>query len=114
MLDDLHEAAFAQESLTQCDRSEIVATAQILPGEWITEFEETPDGDWYACLLPPWSDGLMSAFLIERQRNRVVLTDRLSAFTRDLVSDHNNVCGAMQTVCAIVLGNSDPLRPENS
>ena len=106
MLDNLPIPKSTKDSLTYDEQVDIIDAVQAMPGAWFVDIDESPYGDSYACLIPPWSDGLMSAFLIERQSEVVVLTDRLSNEVRDIVTTCSSVAEAMAVVVATVAGTA--------
>src|SRR6476646_10610603 len=103
----LADPSFTEDSLTDSDQAEVIAVAEMMPGSWFVQFDEGSYGEAFARVLPSWSDGLTSAFLLERHHGRVVLTDRLSDPIKDLVSKHDSLSEAMSVVVATVLGSSN-------
>ncbi len=82
-----------------------MAVIRAIAGTWCLDFEESPDGDLYARLVPPWSDGGTSAFLPEHQDHLIVLTDRLSSETQDVVCTFPTVTEALESALATAFGN---------
>ncbi len=82
----------------------ITEAGRRLPGEWTVLFEQIEDGAVFARLLAPWSDGQISAFLIERHDGRVILTDRLSCEVADAFTRHLDVADAMEAAEDIIFG----------
>ena len=114
MLDNLPIPKPTKDSLTYDEQAEIIAAARAMPGTWFVDIDESPYGDSYACLIPPWSDGLMSAFLIERQSELVVLTDRLSDAARDVMTAYPSVAETLAAVVETLTGAAVSRMPATS
>lgn len=82
----------------------IAEAGRRLPGEWTVLFEQIEDGAVFARLLAPWSDDQISAFLIERNEGRVILTDRLSCDVADAFTHHLDVAEAIEAAEDIIFG----------
>jgi hypothetical protein len=91
-------------SLSEDDLRTIRDAMQRLVGRWTLETESGDEGELYARLLAPWSDGRRSAFLLERENDVIILTDNLSDSARCHVMGFPNAALAMETVQRVVSG----------
>ena len=66
MLDNLPLPKSTMDSLTCDEQMVVLAVTKVIAGPCCVDFEERPYCDLYARLVPPWSDGDLSAFLLER------------------------------------------------
>jgi hypothetical protein len=95
--------SFTEDGLSDYDRAEVTAAVRLLPGPWLEQFKVSPSGKSYARLDRSGGHGRMPAFLLQRRDGLVVLIDRLTDQTQDLVTRHRNMTKAMKVVFTAVL-----------
>lgn len=95
--------SIAEDGLSEFDRAEVTAATRLLPGQWCEQFNESPSGGSYARLDRTGAGGRMPAFLLRRQDGFVVLTDRVSDPSLNIVTQHHGMTKAMWAVFAVVL-----------
>ena len=91
-------------SLTDADLHTIRVVLPRLPGRWLMLTESGEEGEVYTCLMPPWSDGQRSAFLLEREHETIIMTDNLSELDCCPTTGFSSIAAAMEAVQRIVLG----------
>jgi hypothetical protein len=92
-------------SLTDTDLADVLDGLAKLSGKWSMLTESGDEGEFYARVMPPWGDGRRSAFLLERERDMVILTDNLSDADRCLVFGFPSAAMAMAAVQKVIRGN---------
>jgi hypothetical protein len=92
--------------LSDEDCEQITTRSRRLPGRWTVRLEVMEDGLVFARLIAPWVDMETSAFLLERELNQIVLTDRLSSGIHDSVSRHETIADALDTARTVLRGPS--------
>jgi hypothetical protein len=92
-------------SLTDTDLADVLGGLAQLSGKWSVLTESGDEGEFYARVLPPWGDGRHSAFLLERERDVIILTDNLSEADRCRVCGFPSAAMAMEAVQKVVRGN---------
>jgi hypothetical protein len=100
------------DSLSDYDRAEVLAAIRLLPGKWSAQFNMISERKSYACIRRTESGASMTAFLLKRHEGLVVLIDRLTDQTQNLVTRHHSMTKAMRSVFATVLANDTAHDPE--
>ena len=89
--------------LTTDEQVSLKAAATKLPHGWHIALESTDDHDIYARVVPSWNANV-SAFLIDRERHGVVLTDNISKDTGPVISLVCDMRDAIDYIAAVVSG----------
>jgi hypothetical protein len=89
--------------LTVDEQTSVKAARAKLPHGWHIVLESTDDHDIYARVVPPWNANV-SAFLIDRERHGVVLTDNISKDIGPMISLVCNIHDAIEHIAAVVSG----------
>lgn len=89
--------------LTVDEQISVEAATAELPGGWHIALESTDGHDIYARVVPPWNADI-SAFLIDRERHGMVLTDNISKDTGPMISLVCGVRDAIDYIAAVVSG----------
>ena len=97
--------------LTEEDLRILSSKIRELPGEWALQTAATDEGDAFACIIAPWSNEWWSSFLVERNGDCIIVTDRISSGLTDAISRHPSVSDAMAGLRRIVLGRTCDLTP---
>ena len=98
--------ALKHYGLSDEDCEQITTRSRRLPGRWTVRLEVIEDGLVFARLIAPWVDMETSAFLLERELNQIVLTDRLSSGIHDSISRHETIADALDTARTVLRGPS--------
>ena len=91
--------------LTVDEQTKIKAAMKLLPCGWDVALETTDSHDVYARVIPPWNANV-SAFLIDRERHGVILTDNISKDARPMISIVCDIRDATDYVVAVVSGGA--------